>query len=78
MFTATAPLTSIVTYLYVILLVTNITFVIGIFLLISAGSFIYVATMHILPETVNDKTSIKDLFLLIGTSLLPYCLTLLE
>ena len=30
-------------------------FWVGILLLVSAGSFIYVATIHILPEVFNDK-----------------------
>ncbi len=34
---------------------TDILFWVGILLIISAGSFIYVATLHILPEVMNDN-----------------------
>ncbi len=32
-------------------------FYVGILLIISAGSFIYVATLHILPEVLFDKAT---------------------
>jgi zinc transporter ZupT len=35
----------------------TILFWVGILLIISAGSFIYVATLHILPEVLNDESS---------------------
>ena len=65
-FTIACPLTSLVTYqlmssLYASSLQTldsaddqAILFWVGILLIISAGSFIYVSTMHILPEVLGD------------------------
>lgn len=35
-------------------------FWVGIMLIISAGSFIYVATIHILPEVLYDKNTHGD------------------
>jgi len=35
-------------------------FWVGILLLVSAGSFIYVATLHILPEVYFDKENSSD------------------
>ena len=33
----------------------GIMFWVGILLIVSAGSFIYIATLHILPEVLHDK-----------------------
>ena len=58
-FTLSSPLTNI--FLFFALSMTNdgstdlvaLSFWVGILMLISAGSFLYVATMHILPEVYN-------------------------
>jgi hypothetical protein len=55
----------------------------GIMLLISGGSFLNVATMHILPEVLGDSHSssqlkslkLLDLGILVGTMYLPVLLS---
>ncbi|XP_046916533.2 zinc/iron regulated transporter-related protein 102B [Dermatophagoides farinae] len=49
----------------------------GVSLLFSAGTFLYVAAVHVLPEiTQHRRLKIKELFLLIGGSFLPSLLTI--
>jgi hypothetical protein len=52
----------------------------GLMLLISGGSFLNVATMHILPEVLGDShssNSLKttDLIILVGTMYIPVLLS---
>ncbi|TNV79810.1 hypothetical protein FGO68_gene15252 [Halteria grandinella] len=57
-FTLACPVSSIVTYyaMYLQQTQTNgVTFWVGILLIVSAGSFLYVATLHILPEVLFDQ-----------------------
>lgn len=47
----------------------------GIAMLFSAGTFLYVATVHVLPELVHHKLlSPKEMFFLVGGSFLPLIL----
>lgn len=48
----------------------------GVAMLFSAGTFLYVATVHVLPEiTQHEALKISELLALIGGSFLPSILT---
>ncbi|VDN56064.1 unnamed protein product [Dracunculus medinensis] len=58
-FSLAAPITAIVTF-YILLLVgqqsSSLSFTTGILMLFSGGTFLYVATVHILPELLNSNS----------------------
>jgi len=64
-FTLTCPIASCVGYfalnlLHVATTEEQLMFWVGILLLVSAGSFLYVATIHILPEVFSDEAGGHD------------------
>ena len=57
-FTLASPIATIATYVVLqIVLVNDIKYKIGLLLMFSSGTFLYVSTMHILPETYENKSS---------------------
>ena len=54
-------------------------FWVGILLIISAGSFLYIASMHVLPEALSKHhLTTKDMACMVLGLVLPLGLTLLE
>ncbi|XP_074599043.1 zinc/iron regulated transporter-related protein 102B [Brevipalpus obovatus] len=79
-FSLSAPVASLITYFSInnfaqeTLSDYNAT---GVAMLFSAGTFLYVATVHVLPEiTQNQSLKLTELLTLVGGSLLPSILTL--
>lgn len=61
LFSASAPIAALVTFLFLQLIALDATGMMkwtGMLLLFSAGSFLYVATVHILPEVLNAQATV--------------------
>jgi zinc transporter 9 len=74
-FTLASPIANVATFVALkFLLIDDLKYWIGVLLMISSGTFLYVATMHILPESMTNRESLCQLTLAILGMVSPYLL----